>query len=177
MKLIHYSQVPIYKLEDRNYEDDRPMGMKGCRMGKPDGLWVSVENEYGWNEWCTSEDYALKRLKYQHKVILKKEAKILHLKSNNDILNFTKEYGSLSDDFFINWAVDYNSVKSKYQGIIISPYQWDCRLHPQCGWYYGWDCASGCIWDLSCIKIFQLITKSLPRPRASESTSLIPLES
>ena len=23
-------------------------------------------------------------------------------------------------------------------------------------WYYGWDCASGCIWDVSCIEEFKL---------------------
>jgi hypothetical protein len=21
-----------------------------------------------------------------------------------------------------------------------------------CGWYYGWDCASGCIWDSAAVE-------------------------
>jgi hypothetical protein len=28
---------------------------------------------------------------------------------------------------------------------------WECRLDPAAAWYYGWDCASGCVWNLEVI--------------------------
>jgi len=37
-------------------------------------------------------------------------------------------------------------VSKEYDGIEIAPYQWDARL--SLIWYYGWDVASGCIWNL-----------------------------
>ena len=49
-------------------------------------------------------------------------------------------------------------------GIIISPYQWDCRLALESGWYYGWDCSSGCIWDISCIQDFIFLEENLEMP-------------
>ncbi len=56
--------------------------------------------------------------------------------------------------FKITYQLEWDKVKDKYQGIIIAPYQWECRLALETCWYYGWDCASGCIWDLDCIKEF-----------------------
>lgn len=55
------------------------------------------------------------------------------------------------------YELDWLKVKQKYQGIIIAPYQWKCRMAQETKWYYGWDCASGCIWDLDCIDEFKLI--------------------
>lgn len=31
------------------------------------------------------------------------------------------------------------------------------RLDNRCTWYYGWDCASGCIWDKDAIEHYYLI--------------------
>ena len=39
----------------------------------------------------------------------------------------------------------------KYDGIEINPYQFEARY--QYTWYYGWDIASGCIWNLSGVKL------------------------
>jgi hypothetical protein len=67
-----------------------------------------------------------------------------------EILHFNEKYKTLfSDNSFRN--IDWKKVKKHYKGIIISPYQWKLRLDTRVFWYYGWDCSSGCIWDLSCI--------------------------
>lgn len=42
-------------------------------------------------------------------------------------------------------SIDWLRVKTQYGGIEIAPYQWKRRLSSF--WYYGWDCASGAIWD------------------------------
>lgn len=49
-------------------------------------------------------------------------------------------------------AIMWPKVAKEYQGIIISPYQWERRDFFGTFWYSGWDCASGCIWDKEAIK-------------------------
>lgn len=46
--------------------------------------------------------------------------------------------------------LDWPAVVSLYQGIVITPYQWSLRH--KLTWYYGWDCASACVWDLSAVE-------------------------
>lgn len=46
----------------------------------------------------------------------------------------------------INWPM----VADRYQGIVIAPYLWSRRMDGGL-WYYGWDCASGCIWDAAAV--------------------------
>lgn len=38
-----------------------------------------------------------------------------------------------------------------------APYQWRRRNERGFSWYYGWDCASGCIWRASAIREIRLI--------------------
>lgn len=151
MKLIHYSGVK-FELQPHIY-DEKELHWHG----KPNGLWVSVEGEDDWKTWCEGESFNLKCLEFAYEVKLKDDARILHLKSSDEIREFTKLYhlstrqwDSDTDTYGIRW----NEVKEIYQGIIIAPYQWDCRLALETSWYYGWDCASGCIWDLDCIEKF-----------------------
>jgi hypothetical protein len=163
MKFIHYSNKIIEKLEDRPYEE------KGREWyGKPSGFWFSVEGEdcvFNWREWCEGENFRVEHLKFPHEIILNEDAKIINLKTHQDILDFTKKYPYLRDQWndasgrrlCKTYELDWSKVKQEYQGIIISPYQWECRLNSECDWYYTWDCSSGCIWDMSCIKEFNLL--------------------
>jgi hypothetical protein len=50
------------------------------------------------------------------------------------------------------YYIDWSKVAAKHQGIIIAPYCYARRLTYHTAWYYGWDCASGCIWDLKAIQ-------------------------
>lgn len=160
MKFIHYTDSPIDVLEHREYSQEE-LNWKA----KPNGLWFSVEdvgkhpNNYNWKEWCESEKYRTEYLEVSYEIILKEDAKILHLKTPEEITEFTKLYPLKTRDWDAEWdtyQLQWEEVKAKYQGIIISPYQWDCRLGLETSWYYGWDCSSGCIWDISCIKEFKL---------------------
>jgi hypothetical protein len=154
MKLIHYTNEE-FSLEPMEYNQHE------CKWhAKPNGLWFSVEGNQGWKEWCEDEKFKLENLKVSYELELKDDANILHLKTVDDIYEFTQLY--ILSAPFSPWGNDthelqWDEVKKKYQGIIIAPYQWDCRLSDESSWYYGWDCASGCIWDLSCIKEFKLI--------------------
>ncbi len=124
---------------------------------KPRGLWVSVDDGGdGWAEWCRHEGFRLDSLAVEHSVVLKPEARILLLSTAEAVDRFTDTFISTGDSLSpllerhgrnIRWA----DVAARYQGIIIAPYRWDRRLADGCLWYYGWDCASGCIWDASAV--------------------------
>lgn len=157
MKLIHYTDKEL-SLEPRVY-DQKEQHIQ-C---KPRGLWVSVEGEYDWEWWCESENFRLENLVVRYEVELKDNADILHLKTKEEIYKFTESYSMSTrswDREHDTYEIRWDDLKIKYQGIIISPYQWDCRLAIGSSWYYGWDCASGCIWDLTCIKEFKLMERN-----------------
>lgn len=149
-KLIHYSIEPLKEIFDK--EQAR------CPTTKPEGLWLSVEDGYGWKEWCTNENFALNRFEYETEITLEKNANILKLKNTRDIDEFTDEYWSNRDMEFeteLRMAIKWNEVAAIYDGIIIAPYQWNRRLDTNTSWYYGWDCSSGCIWNSQVIKILE----------------------
>lgn len=158
MKLIHYAskefelEIKKYSQEDSHYH------------AKPNGLWVSIEGKYDWKWWCEAENFRTEFLLVEYEVKLKRRAKILRLKTEEEVKNLANLYPFLRPQwqdamgrfFCRTYEIDWKKVKEEYQGIIIAPYQWPCRLANETGWYYGWDCASGCIWDLTCIKEFKL---------------------
>jgi hypothetical protein len=149
-RLIHYSNMPfadpIESRDQHAVEDD-----SGYSFYKPWGLWVSCEGDDDWKEWCEAEGFNIDRLACATEVILKPEARILRITTAQGIDDFEAEYHTPSDrEHKIFEHVDWGAVSDKYQGIIISPYQWDRRLTNHM-WYYSWDCASGCIWDAEAI--------------------------
>jgi hypothetical protein len=80
-------------------------------------------------------------------VTLSPTANILHVKSKKALENFARNF-FLDSPYYP--SIDWNKVAEEYQGIIIAPYRWEHRLDMM--WYYGWDCASGCIWDSKAIE-------------------------
>lgn len=163
IRLIHYSGKEIEKLIDLKLDQNI-----NFHSAKPLGLWVSVEgisdeHNLNWKQWCESEEFHLEYLKYAYEVILKENANILYLKTSDEIIGFHAKYPKSLFKEMNDWKhndtyqIDWAKVAEKYQGIIISPYQWDCRLSCDSSWYYGWDCSSGCIWDIDCIKEFNKV--------------------
>lgn len=151
MKLIHYNSEKIF-LEPRIYDQ-----LRDEWQSKPVGLWFSIGDE--WKKWC-EENYPKFDCTYSHEVILKPNHNVLHLKTAEEITAFGLKYPLKTRDWDAEWdtyQLDWHQIKKEYQGIIISPYQWSCRLSMKSCWYYGWDCASGCIWDLDCIECFKFI--------------------
>ncbi len=128
---------------------------------KPEGLWYGVDRD--WERWCEAEKMDwIGRYEYQLQI---DESKILVLSSAKELFQFTKEfgveppysYGSDPAQFKYLW-IDWPAVAKKWHGIEIAPYIWECRHKLM--WYYGWDCASGCIWDVKAIKSSVEITRT-----------------
>lgn len=146
LPLAHYSDEPIVgplRFAPQHVPTDYVSS-----HSKPDGLWVSVDDGEGWQEWCRSEGFNLYKLAVRHEIRLAPDANILWLRSGLEIDAFTREYGeppTIGNSPAIRWS----RVADNYQGIIIAPYQWSRRLDVT--WYYGWDCSSGCIWGPSAI--------------------------
>jgi|ERR1043166_6922972 hypothetical protein len=151
-KLFHYSEKEIFKLQDNFYEDLKIYWPEEASM-KPCGFWISVEeseDDINWLEWCEKEDFFIDNLKYRYSVTISRNAKILHLKTSEEVEDLSSNYPG---EFMSSQTINWRKLKDQYDGIIISPYQWSARLSPKSNWYYPWDCSSGCIWNLQKIKI------------------------
>ncbi len=89
-------------------------------------------------------------------MVLVANANILRCRDKLDVLCLTERYGiDVPRYSWASKAVDWTRIASEYQGIIIAPYVWECRLNDSCNWYYGWDCASGCIWDAAAVALIE----------------------
>jgi hypothetical protein len=152
-KFFHYSKKGIKKLNLRKAYRNQEF----LYYNKPRGLWLSVEGEYGWEQWCKEEGFRIERLTYKHSVVLREDAKIIKLTTDKKIKQFSKKYA-------INWpqlskmrvhCINWPEVAKDYQGILLTKY-WN-EYWMKYPWIYSWDCVSACIWDLSCIKKFELL--------------------
>lgn len=115
---------------------------------KPKGLWISDESdEQSWSTWCTGEGFCNLSKMVRHNVTISPDADLLVLSTPEELREFTADLGVMftGRSVFIDWP----ALAGEYQGILITPYIWECRL--EFTWYYGWDCASGCIWDSAAI--------------------------
>lgn len=119
-------------------------------------------------------------MRYEHEIQLTPSAKILYLHSADDLQEFTRKYGySLLDEIYKaegrqtyssmrGGRVTYDGIRwheltRKYHGIVITPYIWEERLGDLM-WYYGWDCASGCIWNPRAIASISVVKeRKVPR--------------
>ena len=149
-QLMHYASESFTL--DRTREYSQP---EAHTFGKPTGFWVSVAGDNDWPSWCRAEEFDVDRLAVEHAVTLASDANVLRIESAHDLDAFYERYSVETDferrypDSRQSWPIGWHVVAEHYDGIIIAPYQWSHRLHMD--WYYGWDCASGCIWNLDAI--------------------------
>ncbi|AYR03156.1 hypothetical protein SEA_OCTOBIEN14_8 [Gordonia phage Octobien14] len=156
MRLVHFSKTGALEL-------DRSRPYTTFREDKPDGLWVSNEDDYGWSRWATDNEYGLDTLEYAYQVGLADEADILVIKDLAEFDYFNNAYskpGLLAEATGNSryMSPDWALVQEHYKGIIFERYFWERRFDPF--WYYGWDCASGVIWDLSAVFAFERVGAS-----------------
>jgi hypothetical protein len=157
-RLVHFSAEPFAGMRYQRQPD--------CD-DKPAGLWVSIGGEDGWWEFCHENKYALKTLRHEYEVTLTSEARILRLSSAPELDTFSEEWRPEPD-----WTdpiqrkyhhtlakIDWSRVARYYQGIIIAPYIWERRLTRHTRWYYGFDFASGCIWDAAVVESIRLVAE------------------
>jgi len=157
-----------------------PNSMRRTRgLGKPHGTWVSVpsdDRDDDWFSWCLHSDFVQGLGDHVHRFELDM-SRVLHIDSTEALDRFHRERcldprtveerardfrgrarskpsgvndGDDALDALACFRIDWYAVAGEYAGIVIAPYQ-DARRHEYL-WYYGWDCASGCIWDSSALR-------------------------
>ena len=156
MDLVHYSAIPLKFNRRRKYE--------ASGSYKPNGFWVSVRGDDDWEWWCRSEDFHIDSLQCTHTVVLRPDANILFISTQCGMEDFQHRYAVNIRSLF---AIAWEQVRKKYDGLIISPYRWSYRLNPDFMWYYGWDCASGCIWNLDAVESVSLFNTEIPNRKES----------
>lgn len=149
MRLVHFSEEYFKFDPNRSYRQQRGGN------DKPSGLWLSDESDYGWKQWCRDNEFRTNGLKCVTRFAVD-EKQILIISSLTQIESFSDEYGCRP-----SWVksgiklkfIDWEKVTENYAGVIITPYINEARLLCKFFWYYGWDCASGCVWDLSALEM------------------------
>lgn len=117
---------------------------------KPEGLWFGFGTF--WIDWVKDEmpewikDGIYKLTIDTSKILVVDSLSDFHKKYN------VKLYGHAIG---INWL----RIANEFSGIEIPSYQRDFRLASDYLWYYGWDVASGCIWDKSALIGWEKVPK------------------
>lgn len=143
--LSHFTKAPLGPIRSRPQEDREYKS----RFDKPRGLWVSVDGEDDWQRWCQSEMPQWMENVRRYRITLVESPRVLVLTSPCDLYDLQRQYGKRAEDRWQETYIDWHAVACEHHGIIIAPYQWSCRM--EIDWYYGWDCASGCIWNADAI--------------------------
>jgi hypothetical protein len=167
MDYYHWASKPVIFRRKRYLQSGQP---------KPNGLWFDVDG--AWQRWCEATDFRLETFRYRHKVTVLDDSGIIYLRGAKDVDAFTRKYarnlaGNIrllqssgdNDAFARQYGRDlfadvlkqfsnyilWKEVAADYSGIIIAPYS---RARSETYlWYYGWSCASGCIWDTRVIRL------------------------
>jgi len=96
----------------------------------------------------------LEKANYLYEVKLGEE--IIQISSDDEFDNFQSEFGFPLGKRgpAINWK---EIQEQEYNGIEICPHNWERR--EELDWYYPWDVASGCIWNLSGVSDIVLLAE------------------
>jgi len=142
--LTHHSGRELI-LDDRDY-------VQPDRNHKPAGLWLSDDADYGWKEWCTDESWNVDSLVHTRNFVFTVDANILWLSTLEEIVAFSNEYSTTIAGINHRLYIDWKPIVEKYDGILITPYQWQARMSEHTFWYYSWDVASACVWNTKVLK-------------------------
>ena len=106
---------------------------------KPTGFWYGFGSS--WIDWVKSE---MPKWNYEHIFKINVNTnRVLQIKTLDELIEFDKEYSTINK--YGSKNIDWIKVNIMYDGIEINPYQYKARY--DISWYYGWDVASGCIWN------------------------------
>lgn len=111
---------------------------------KPIGIWYGWKSE--WLNWCISKKFC--NIEYEHFYHVDvKGLNVLKITNASEFKKFEQQFmfPLLPTTPLITKGIAWTEVQKKFDGIEIIPYLWDSRLDHI--WYYGWDVASGCIWN------------------------------
>lgn len=132
---------------------------------KPRRLWYGFDDS-----WLTFIKNEMPHLegKYFYEIDIN-SCNVLQLKTERQIRLFGQEYKVIDRDLYTMdkklydlvkksiFKIDWKRVSNEYDGIEINPYQSEMRMDNTHIWYYSWDVASGCVWNVNCLKLHPLV--------------------
>lgn len=138
MRYIHYGadkyEPGKFKpIVNCNYDWTKP------RSG---GLWASpVDAEWGWKQWCSSEDFETERLVSSFTFTLSPEARVCHVRTINDLRKLPKRQHMINSMYYL---IDFEKAMQEYDAIELHLSEdigdsWEGSLYFK---LYGWDCDS-----------------------------------
>ena len=137
-------------LQTQPFEIER-RGQEPTPTMKPKGLWYEVDGD--WRRWCEAESFGDISKHTLFRLTLGEE-RMLNIRNVRQLDKFHDEYIKSEmhtspidgQPFEFGLGIRWDRVALRFDGIEIAPYLWERRLASGFIWYYGWDCASGCIW-------------------------------
>lgn len=160
MECIAKELKEIYKIENKfityglgEYDKSEFQRIKNRNFIKPyGGLWSSpVNSDWGWKDWCLSEDFNVEKLSNSFEFSLNDNAKIYVIDEFSDLgfLVMGNKYR------FVSWwgdsiILDFEKLSKVYDAILLTDKgQIDTRYtNPG---LYGWDCESILVMNPDCI--------------------------
>ena len=125
----------LFSPKDIKFQNKKQKETPMTNIGKPNGLWYSVGNE--WLEWCIAEDFT--DIIYNRKLyeITLNTNQMLFIKNAEEMRAFNKAFKMKEKNenkVFFHDRIDWLKVSKKYSGIEIAPYQYEFRLDNQFFW-------------------------------------------
>lgn len=133
MILTHWGRTPVTTVYDVEEQDG---------YFKPFGLWLSTGDE--WRDWCVDNQFREDECVHRTDFELTPGHSVLVIETPGQMEAFTEEYGY--DREYVGHWIDWTRVKARYDGVVVIPYQYGCRLDERFWWYYSWDVSGGCVW-------------------------------
>lgn len=130
-------------------------------LNKPyGGLWSSPKNsQWGWKDWCKSEMFREKSLRFGFKFKLKKSAKIFVLDAISDYLNLPDEYFWRDpNSMMLTKSLNWEKLATEYDGFLLTEkgleetrdLGFDPFVKGRQG-FNAWDCETLLVFSLDCI--------------------------
>ena len=118
---------------------------------KPIGLWYGFGTS--WIDFIRGE-MPHRETEHVFKIEIENDPDtIIKIDDDKLFLWFSKKFKDPENEGkFGNHKINWPEVTKKYKGIEFPKYFSEYRMDHDHSWYYPWDIASGCIWDLSAIK-------------------------
>lgn len=138
-----------YEKETRIKLSDGSITWAGGR--KPEGLWYAFGREWlDYDGEIANDEHLCPLFELELNI-----DKMLLIKSGADIEKFSRQYAENNKDTvrLYSYSINWRKVVKDYSGIEINPYvsPEECRAELITCWYWGWDVAGGCVWDLNSI--------------------------